>query len=55
MRRIRKTRYVLWLPPEASDGGLQIADMINLFSTQPEKRALSYDDFSNVLMRGGLV
>ncbi len=33
----------------------QLTEMIELFSTQPGKRGLSYDDFSTLLIRGGLV
>jgi pentose-5-phosphate-3-epimerase len=33
----------------------QLTEMIQLFSTQPGKRGLSYDDFAVLLQRGGLV
>lgn len=37
------------------DRAIQLGEMIELFSTQPGKRGLSFDDFSNLLMRGGLI
>jgi hypothetical protein len=33
----------------------QVMEMIEVFSTIPGKRGLSYDDFTTVLLRAGLV
>jgi hypothetical protein len=34
---------------------LQITEMVSLFSSQHEKRGLSFEDFGGVLLRAGLV
>lgn len=36
-------------------GDDELTEMIQLFSTQPGKRGLSYEDFTTLLIRGGLV
>jgi len=41
---------------EGADESLpQVMEMIEVFSTIPGKRGLSYDDFTTVLLRAGLV
>lgn len=34
---------------------LKLTEMIELFSTQPGKRGLGFDDFCTLLIRGGML